>query len=577
MHILFATTAHNSLSQRLSVELAQRGHTISLCVATSADDIAQAAQHHRPNLLLAPMLKTAIPETVWRHYTCLIVHPGVRGDRGPSSLDWAIAMGLETWGVTVLQAVAEMDAGPIWASRTFRMPRPPVSKSRLYRGDVTDAALGAVVEAVARFQVQSFAPEPLDYGDRDVTGTLRPTMRQRDRAIDWTTDATREIARKVHAADSSPGLLDTLLGQDVYLYGAHPEDRLTGPAGQILAQRHGALCLGTVDGAIWISHLKPRTTGSRWAGIKLPAAQVLGSRLRGVPELALSADALAPYQTFQEIAYREHGAVGYLSFDFYNGAMSTEQCQRLRAAFVRARARPTSVICLLGGGDFWSNGIHLNVIEAAADPSWESWRNIHAMDDLVLEILTTSRQITIAALRGNAGAGGVMLALAADLVYARSGVVLNPHYKTMGQLYGSEYWTYTLPRRVGIRNALELTEACQPLGTAPAQTMGLIDEAFGVDRAAFEQGATARAQAVAGRGDHAALVTAKQQQRQADERTKPLAQYRADELRHMWANFFGPDRSYHDARRQFVYKPTFPRPASLPTGAVPLAPSSTAA
>ena len=31
----------------------------------------------------------------------------------------------------------------------------------------------------------------------------------------------------------------------------------------------------------------------------------------------------------------------------------------------------------------------------------------------------------------------------------RSGVVINPHYKNMGNLYGSEYWTFVLPRRVG--------------------------------------------------------------------------------------------------------------------------------
>jgi putative two-component system hydrogenase maturation factor HypX/HoxX len=40
-----------------------------------------------------------------------------------------------------------------------------------------------------------------------------------------------------------------------------------------------------------------------------------------------------------------------------------------------------------------------------------------------------------------------MLALAADHVYAREGVVLNPHYRSMGGLFGSDYWTYTLPRR----------------------------------------------------------------------------------------------------------------------------------
>ena len=55
----------------------------------------------------------------------------------------------------------------------------------------------------------------------------------------------------------------------------------------------------------------------------------------------------------------------------------------------------------------------------------------------------------MAAIRGNAGAGGVFLGLAADRVVAASGAVFNPHYKNMGNLFGSEYWTYLLPQRVG--------------------------------------------------------------------------------------------------------------------------------
>jgi hypothetical protein len=39
---------------------------------------------------------------------------------------------------------------------------------------------------------------------------------------------------------------------------------------------------------------------------------------------------------------------------------------------------------------------------------------------------------------------------------SRSGAVLNPHYQLM-ELHGSEYWTYTLPRRVGAQKAAELT------------------------------------------------------------------------------------------------------------------------
>jgi putative two-component system protein, hydrogenase maturation factor HypX/HoxX len=185
--------------------------------------------------------------------------------------------------------------------------------------------------------------------------------------------------------------------------------------------------------------------------------------------------------------YEERQAVGYLHFAFYNGAMSTEQCQRLREAFLRVRQRPIKVIVLMGSPDFWSNGIHLNVIEAAEDPAHESWCNIHAMNDLVREIITTDSHLVIAALQGNAAAGGVILALAADLVYARTGIVLTPHYKGMGKLYGSEYWTYLLPKRVGGEWARELTEALLPISTGTAQQIGLLDDAFEEDGASFRQ------------------------------------------------------------------------------------------
>jgi putative two-component system hydrogenase maturation factor HypX/HoxX len=95
---------------------------------------------------------------------------GRRGDRGPSSLDWAIANGEACWGVTIVQAAAEMDAGPIWASHTFALEDPPRTKSSLYRHEVTEAAVRAVLEAVARFESRQFRPEPLDYARPDVRG-----------------------------------------------------------------------------------------------------------------------------------------------------------------------------------------------------------------------------------------------------------------------------------------------------------------------------------------------------------------------------------------------------------------------
>jgi putative two-component system hydrogenase maturation factor HypX/HoxX len=209
------------------------------------------------------------------------------------------------------------------------------------------------------------------------------------------------------------------------------------------------------------------------------------------------------------------------------------------------------VIVLIGGRDLWSNGIDLNAIEAAASPELESWININAMDDLVREIITTDSHWVISALAGNAGAGGVTLALGTDNVYARTGIVLNPHYQGMS-LYGSEYWTYLLPRRVGHQQALQLTENCLPISTRRAKAIGLIDDAFGSDLAEFRDEIRQSAESLARSVDLERRLHLKRQARQTDERTKPLRAYRDEELDKMAINFGDP--RYDQSRQAFVYK-----------------------
>ena len=554
MKIVFFTTAHNSLSQRAFVELVDRGHTVFVVIASSEEVMLEAVEREQPDLIVAPMLKKVIPASIWQQHTCIIVHPGIKGDRGPSSLDWAILNACEEWGVTLLQAGAEMGAGDIWASRTFSMK--VRSKSHLYRHEVTEAAIEALLETIAKRESNTFVPEPLDYSREDVRGCLQASMKQADRAIDWA-EPSASILRKIRCADSYPGILDTVLGMPCYLYGAHEEDVLRGRPGEIIAKRDGAICRATGDGAIWITHLKQKGPDGQ-PSFKLPATQVLGDRLAHAPDVPLAVDQAYDGRTYRDIWYEERQAVGYLHFDFYNGAMSTDHCQRLREAFLLIRRRPTKVIVLMGGPDFWSNGIHLNVIEAANDSAQESWRNIQAMNDLVRELITTESHLVISALQGNAAAGGMILALAADCVYARKGIVLNPHYKGMGKLYGSEYWTYLLPKRVGGEKARELTEALIPISTSTAQQIGLLDDAFEEDAASFREHISKIAEELASSHRYEQMLEEKRHTRKTDEASKPLQAYREEELQWMWMNFFGADRRYHLARKRFVYKGLMP-------------------
>jgi putative two-component system hydrogenase maturation factor HypX/HoxX len=474
-----------------------------------------------------------------------VVHPGIVGDRGPSALDWAITDGEREWGVTVLQATAEMDAGPVWAAETFAMRE--ATKSSLYRNEVTDAAARAVAAAVNRF-AEAGAPPAID--PASARGRWRPLMQQADRRIDWQRDDTAAVLRKIRAADGAPGVLDELFGAPCYLFDAHAETLAARhPPGRVIGRRHEAVLRATIDDAVWIGHVR---RADQNGSFKLPAALAFPAEAANLPEWPLALDAPPVASGWREIRYEREGDVGVLHFPFYNGAMSTTQCERLTAAVRFALAQPARVLLLLGGPDFWCNGIHLNVIEAAESAADESWRNINAIDDLTRTLIEATDRLVIAAMQGSAGAGGVFVALVADQVWARRSVVLNPHYKNMGNLYGSEYWTYLLPRRPLTVAPAKVMNHRLPLSAGQAVQMGLIDAAFGDSPQAFALQVHERARALAASGDLDALLVAKQQRRQRDESRKPLAAYRDEELARMRRNFYGFDPSYHIARSNFV-------------------------
>ena len=200
---------------------------------------------------------------------------------------------MREWGVTVLEASGELDAGAVWATRNFRTRE--VGKSSLYRHEVRRAAIEALVEAMGRI-VDGGDPPELDAAA--VTGRARPLMSQDVRAIDWHSECADSVVRKIRAAEGHPGVLDAIEGTEFHLFGAHHERALRGRAGEIIAQRTGAICRATVDGAVWITHLKRRDTPEE-TFFKLPATRALALARPefDAPEVPVAIDAPCPRGT----------------------------------------------------------------------------------------------------------------------------------------------------------------------------------------------------------------------------------------------------------------------------------------
>ncbi len=481
--------------------------------------------------------------------------------------------------MTVLEADVEMDAGPIWASVEFPIPyagsapAAAMTKSSVYRHLAIPAAVSALKSALSKFQ-QGAVPTPLNYGDPTIKGTLLPTMVTKDTLIDWSLPAI-EVARIIQCRDGAPGVLEPdFHGQSLYLFDAHPvlylpDELKHKPPKTLLARRDGAVLVACGNNTgVWIGHMKRAVPGAEKKTVgctlatptvpsqphfKLWSTQILPlSQLNSLNELT--------YESFQlkageqpegrEVYYTVTDHVAKLYFEFYNGAMSTSQCHQLRKAYLEIqRDHPdVKIIMLMGGYNFFSNGIHLNQIEHAVDQEAESMNNIVAIDDLIEVIMKSPNHVTVSVMRGNAGAGGVMLANCADFVVAHKNVVMNPHYRGMG-LFGSEYWTFTLPRSVGARKARELTEGCLPIGARDAAKVGLLEAVWGRSPEEVEHLATNAALGCCP-NDIQAFIDWKH--RHVVPAYTRMDECRRYELSQMKLNFADP--TYEKARQDFVYK-----------------------
>lgn len=415
MKILFLCTAHNSLSQRLFLALSP-SHDVTVEYALSDELMISAAALSHPDIIICPFLTARVPREIYNNYLTLIIHPGPPGDAGPSALDWVLMgddgtvedaskllksldeevcrHGRSHWGITILQAIEEFDAGPVWAWEQFsiNIDQPGLTKSELYRGPVSRAAISACLIAINRIQKAAHRDSPPsprfavttldevrslsrlssgrvspclrahpDYKNLSVESSApfkggrllhRPLLKAAQRDFHVMRHTARQISRRIRCGDSQPGVLSKIFGIRLYVYGGIIDDLPYGlnpgavpgvTPGTMVATRNEAVCIATCDGrGVWITHIRrPKRVEDSALWPKVPA-------VAGLLELGIVKDpqirqlrwdlpndlARSSCSTFQEvwIEFVDHGEnkrAAYLYFDFYNGAMATSQCSQL--------------------------------------------------------------------------------------------------------------------------------------------------------------------------------------------------------------------------------------------------------
>nr|WVH01972.1 protein tyrosine phosphatase-like protein [Naematelia aurantialba] len=310
LRLLLLVTSINSFTQRCLAYFSHLGITyISVHVAGSDEDMVRAAERANADLVVCPFMTIRVPETVFKRWITLVVHPGPPGDAGPSSLDWMLlgddgTSGAEAlaelldpahvptyrshWGAIVFQANEHLDGGAVWAWEQYSLPSPPPTKTQVYQTLNSQAAITALTHAILRVwkilqplpREEWMSARPLAEWETNsvtlgvaflggVTGD-RPLLTAKQRRPDLAKHTAETVARIVRASDSQPGAQLAPLTMNsktcLFAYGAqlHRDSSTIPaqlystlgfaswdeiPAGTLLARRNGAVFFKTAKAA----------------------------------------------------------------------------------------------------------------------------------------------------------------------------------------------------------------------------------------------------------------------------------------------------------------------------------------
>ena len=183
--------------------------------------------------------------------------------RGAAPIQAAIREGLGETGVTIMQMVPALDAGPI--VHQVRTPIVDDETAGELALRLSELGAAALIEGLALIELGAADPQPQD----DAAATYAPKLTRENARVDWTASA-HDVGRHIRAYDPRPGAWSRVRGVEVKLFGARVAPRGTShEAGEILAIDDPGMLVACGAGAVRISVVQPagkrRLSPTEWA------------------------------------------------------------------------------------------------------------------------------------------------------------------------------------------------------------------------------------------------------------------------------------------------------------------------
>jgi methionyl-tRNA formyltransferase len=187
--------------------------------------------------------------------------------RGAAPIQWAIARGYTTTGVTVMRMTERMDAGAI----LLQVPEPigPDETAAELTSRLSEIGAEALVEALALMEAGELGETEQD----ESRATYAPLIKREHARIDWSRDAAA-VARHIRAFDDAPGAWTLSDTSEYKLFRpmVKTDSSHAAAPGTVLAVEPSDAARGILvacgSGSLWIRELQPagkrRMTTIEW-------------------------------------------------------------------------------------------------------------------------------------------------------------------------------------------------------------------------------------------------------------------------------------------------------------------------
>ena len=195
--------------------------------------------------------------------------------RGPSSINWPIAMGRTRTGLTIFWPDDGLDEGPILMQKTCEIG-PDETLGDVYFKKLFPMGVDAMIESLDLVKAGII----IKHDQRLEDGSYESWFKKDVAEIDWSKPVA-DVYNVIRAANPAPGAWTTLNGEEVQIYDSARADG-DGTAGDVVSVSDEGVTVQGHGGRILIKRVRPKggdkQAASEWASsVGLSSGDSLGS------------------------------------------------------------------------------------------------------------------------------------------------------------------------------------------------------------------------------------------------------------------------------------------------------------